>query len=204
MTWCDSTPLCIKTKILDIYVVNCIFDALQNVADVWSMVSFQTISYCWKKTGILPPNNEIEETFKDFDSIISNSFEEEINKLNMLILQLLKGDLNVYEYIYIENKIPEGRLTNGEIINTMLNADREDEVIIDEIEFMPVLEKVSPIVAEKAISETIRFLYKQELEFGKINEELNVLRKLYKKVKLLIVKNLKQLDLHHFHNNMFE
>ncbi|GES75604.1 hypothetical protein GLOIN_2v1477797 [Rhizophagus clarus] len=146
----------------------------------------------------------MEETFEDFDSIISNSFEEEINKLDMLIPQLPKGDLNAYEYIYIEDEIPEGGLTDGEIIDTVLNADREDEVIIDEIKFTPILEKVSPIAAEKAINETIRFLYEQELEFGEVNEELKVLRKLHKKVKLLIVKNLKQLDLHHFHNNMFE
>ncbi|CAB5374946.1 unnamed protein product [Rhizophagus irregularis] len=31
-----------------------IYDALQNAAEVWSMVTSQTISNCWKKTGILP------------------------------------------------------------------------------------------------------------------------------------------------------
>ncbi|GES93224.1 hypothetical protein GLOIN_2v1477797 [Rhizophagus clarus] len=146
----------------------------------------------------------MEETFEDFDPIISDSFEEEINELDMLIPQLPKGDLNAYEYIHIEDEIPEGGLTDGKIIDTVLNADREDEVMIDEIEFTPVLEKIGPIAAEKAINKTIRFLYEQELEFGEVNEELKVLRKLHKKVKLLIVKNLKQLDLHHFHNNMFE
>ena len=49
-----------------------IYDALQNAAEAWSMVSSQTISNCWKKTGILPPNNEIEETPKDYDSVISD------------------------------------------------------------------------------------------------------------------------------------
>ncbi len=49
-----------------------IFDALQNAADAWSMVSSQTISNCWKKTGILPPNHEIEETLEDYDSIFSD------------------------------------------------------------------------------------------------------------------------------------
>ena len=50
-----------------------IYDALQNSAEVWFMMSSQTISNCWKKTGILSPNNEIEE-FDDYDSIVSNRF----------------------------------------------------------------------------------------------------------------------------------
>ncbi|GBB95432.1 hypothetical protein RclHR1_25320001 [Rhizophagus clarus] len=92
----------------------------------------------------------MEETFEDFDSIISDSFEEEINELDMLIPQLPKGDLNAYEYIHIEDEIPEGGLTDGEIIDTVLNADREDEVMIDEIEFTPVLEKVGPSYSRKS------------------------------------------------------
>ena len=42
-----------------------IYDALQNSAEAWSMVSSQTISNCWKKMGILPPNNEDEDVFED-------------------------------------------------------------------------------------------------------------------------------------------
>ena len=38
-----------------------IYDALQNSAEAWSMVSSQTISNCWKKTGILPPDDEIDD-----------------------------------------------------------------------------------------------------------------------------------------------
>ena len=42
-----------------------IYDALQNSAEAWSMVSSQTISNCWKKTGILPPNDEDEDMLED-------------------------------------------------------------------------------------------------------------------------------------------
>lgn len=52
-----------------------IYDALQNAAEAWSIVSSQTISNCWKKTGILPPNDEIEEISEDSDSIISNRYK---------------------------------------------------------------------------------------------------------------------------------
>ena len=48
-----------------------IYNALQNTAEAWSTVSSQTISNCWKKTSILPPNNEFEE-FEDCDSVVSD------------------------------------------------------------------------------------------------------------------------------------
>jgi len=52
-----------------------IYDALQNAAEAWSMVSSQTIANCWKKTGILPPNDKIEEFFDDASSVFSDRYE---------------------------------------------------------------------------------------------------------------------------------
>ena len=48
-----------------------IFEALQNSAEAWLMVSSQTISNCWKKTGILPPNDEIEDDDDKYVLIIN-------------------------------------------------------------------------------------------------------------------------------------
>ncbi|PKY60479.1 hypothetical protein RhiirA4_484223 [Rhizophagus irregularis] len=80
--------------------------------------------------------------------------------------------------------------------------DKEEEDMMDKAKFTPISEKVSPTDAEKAIDKTIKFLYEQGLEFGDVNEELlKILRKLHKKVKLLVVNNLKQLDLHYFQYN---
>ncbi|CAG8535812.1 7408_t:CDS:2, partial [Funneliformis caledonium] len=80
-------------------------------------------------------------------------FDIEIDELDMLLLQLPEKDLNAYKYIHIEDEMPEGEN-------------------MDEIEFIPILEKVSPTEAKKFISETMRFLYKQEREFSEISEEL--------------------------------
>ncbi|CAI2198522.1 17881_t:CDS:1, partial [Funneliformis geosporum] len=110
-------------------------------------------------------------------------------------------DINVREYIHIEDEMPEGRLTDKEIVDSILNTNKKEENV-DETEFMP--EKISPAKVEKSIDEIIRFLYKQESEFGKVNEELKALRKLYKRIKLLIVKNLKQVNLHYFNNDIIE
>ncbi|GBB92111.1 hypothetical protein RclHR1_19680001, partial [Rhizophagus clarus] len=136
-----------------------IYNALQNAAEAWSMVSPQTILNCWKK------------------------------------MATSKSDLSVYEYLHIEDEMLEGRLTDFEMVDTIQNANKEEEDMSDKIEFMPTLEKVSLTDAEKAIDKTMKFLYEQEPEFGDVNEELKVLRKLHKKVKVLVVKNLRQVDL---------
>ncbi len=120
----------------------------------------------------------------------------------MLIFQLPNNDINAYEYVHIEDEMPEGGLTDKEIVDTVLNANKEEENV-DEIGlFTP--EKISLAEAKKSINETIRFLYEQGPEFGEVGEELKVLRRLHKQVKLLIVKNLKQVDLHYFNNNIIE
>ena len=115
----------------------------------------------------------------------------------MLISQLPRSDLNAYEYIHIKDEMPEGGLTDEEIVDTIRNANKEEECL-DETDFIPILQKVSLTEAEIAIDKTIRFLYEQESEFGEVNEELKVLRRLYKRVKVLIIKNLKQVDLFHY------
>ncbi|CAG8767248.1 21022_t:CDS:2, partial [Rhizophagus irregularis] len=160
-----------------------IYDALQNAAEAWSMVTSQTISNCWKKTGILPQSDEFEELSDDNDSVLSDSFDIEINELEVLISQFPKSDLNAYEYLHIEDEIPEGGLTDHEIVDTIRNANREEENVVDEIELTHIMEKISPTEVEKAIDKTIRFLYEQGPEFGEVNEELKILRRLHKKVK---------------------
>lgn len=120
----------------------------------------------------------------------------------MLISQLPKGDLNAYEYLHIEDEMPEGGLTDREIIDAVLNADKEEEHLINEDESTPILEKVSLTEADDAANKLMRFLYEQDSEFGEVNNELKVLRELHKRIKLLIVKNLKQANIHtYFYNN---
>ncbi|CAB4388719.1 unnamed protein product [Rhizophagus irregularis] len=151
-----------------------IYDALQNSAEAWSMVSSQTISNCWKKTG---PNNE--DIFDD--DLIFDDLNEEDEELERLIALLPEGDLNAREYIDIEDEMAEGGLTDDEIVDTILNADKDEEPVVDEIdEMIPELEKVSPIEAKNAVDKIMRFLYEQETEFGEVSNELKILKGLHK------------------------
>ncbi|GBC09364.1 hypothetical protein RclHR1_00880018 [Rhizophagus clarus] len=123
-------------------------------------------------------------------------------RLKMMIQFLMKGDhLDAREYTNIEDEMAaEGALTDDEIIDAVLNADKEEEMVINDDEFVPILEKVSLKEAEKSVDNMIRFLYEQGPEFGEINDELRILKGLHKRVKLHLVKNLKQLNLHNFHD----
>ncbi|RIA80566.1 hypothetical protein C1645_838475 [Glomus cerebriforme] len=85
------------------------------------MVTFQIVER--NTVGILLPNNETGEFSNDDDSVFfddsNDSFDIDMDKLNMLIFQLLKANLNIHEYIHIKDEISEGRLTNYEIVNTI-------------------------------------------------------------------------------------
>jgi len=52
--------------------------------------------------------------------------------------------------------------------------------MIDEIDFTPILEKISLMEVKEAVDKIMKFLYKQESEFDKVSEELKILRRLHK------------------------
>ena len=47
-----------------------VYDALQNSAEAWSMVSSQTIANCWRKTGILPLDDDNDDD--DDEDLVSD------------------------------------------------------------------------------------------------------------------------------------
>ncbi|PKC73358.1 hypothetical protein RhiirA1_389013 [Rhizophagus irregularis] len=100
-------------------------------------------------------------------------------ELEKSIVLFPEGNLNAQEYIHIKDKMSEEKLTDDEIIDAILNANKEEKPIADGIdEIIPVLEKISPVEAKKTIDKIIRFLYEQEVEFGKVSDELKILKKL--------------------------
>jgi hypothetical protein len=107
----------------------------------------------------------------------------------------------VQEYIHIEDETAEGGLTDDEIVNAILNANKDEEPMADETEVIPVLKKVSPVEAKKATDKIIRFLYEQEEEFGEVNNELKVLRGLCKRIEVLAVNSFKQANIQDYFNN---
>ncbi|CAI2191515.1 12654_t:CDS:1, partial [Funneliformis geosporum] len=126
------------------------------------------------------------EQFTDMDSE-----DQELERLFTLLSQ--NNHFSAYEYIHIKDNKIEGELMDDEILKAITNIDEEEkEPTIDET---IKLEKVNYTEAEKAINTKLRFLFEQEAEFGKVEEDvkvLRVLRCLHRRIKLLLIKNLKQ------------
>ncbi|CAG8501885.1 14969_t:CDS:1 [Cetraspora pellucida] len=125
----------------------------------------------------------------------NEEFFRDEDELEILINQLPENVyLSASKYICIEDTVAVRSLTDDDILEIVANnAKNEVEQPISEIK-----EKVNYTKAEIAVDTVLRFLYKQEEKFGKVEEETKILRKLYRKVRLFCVKNLKQLDLYYF------
>ena len=63
---------------------------------------------------------------------------------------------------------------------------------------MENVEVINNKVAQESINTVLRYLYQQKPDFGKVDEEVRVLRNLNRRVGLIIQKKLKQSDLHHY------
>ncbi|CAG8643200.1 9250_t:CDS:2 [Ambispora gerdemannii] len=111
------------------------------------MVSSQMIKNCWKKTGILSPEeieNFTELSEHDVWNSISDSSMNEEQKLQELINHLPANNyLTAHEYISIDDSKVEHGLTDEEILMTIADEDKEEEKSVDE-----QVEKVSCNEAE--------------------------------------------------------
>ena len=118
-------------------------------------------------------------------------------ELTQLIDQLPTSNyLTASEYIKVEDDYVESEFTDTEILEAVKNADKEEEVVVEEEESVKEIEKVSYKEAEKCIDKLSRFLYEQGPEFEIDEEEMRTLRRLHRRVRLTATKNLKQIDLH--------
>src|SRR5436853_7676347 len=87
-----------KMELLTHFLV-IVFMMLQNSAEAWSMVSSQTIANCWRKTGILPldddnDNDDDEDLVSDDDMIL----DEYVFKFLFNILLLGRDKTSTFIY----------------------------------------------------------------------------------------------------------
>ena len=76
-----------------------VYDALQNSAEAWSMVSSQTIANCWRKTGILPLDDDNDDD--DDEDLVSDDemiLDEYVFKFLFNILLLGRDKTSTFIY----------------------------------------------------------------------------------------------------------
>nr|CAG8597017.1 7039_t:CDS:2 [Entrophospora candida] len=117
--------------------------------------------------------------------------EDEEKDLEILLEKLPNGDdLSANEYINIEDENIWMSLTDENIIK-MVNQEGE-ESSKEENELVEKIKIISNTVARESVDIFLKYLYQQEPEFGEVDDEIRVLRRLNRRIGLAIQKNLKQ------------
>jgi hypothetical protein len=153
-------------------------DAINFVEKAWDNVTSATIINCWKKTGILPledeiPNNEIENS----TNIIEEISNRERDNINNLINQLsFTISLEAEEYIRVDDFQMSNEMVTEEEIIASFNP--EEEAV--ESNTTP---KVSTKDAVIAFETAFNFLQQGDLEID--YKDFRTFKSLKRKVTLL-------------------
>ncbi|GES75325.1 jerky protein homolog-like [Rhizophagus clarus] len=139
------------------------------------------VYYFWNKKSWMQVNETQEKLDSITRLIIQNRIDAYNNVQDNIIEKLadynifevlqnsaeacneIEDDLIFDDYVNIEDEeaelkklitfLPEeGALTNDKIIDSVLNSDKEEEIVMDENESMPVMEKISLKEAKKAVN----------------------------------------------------
>lgn len=111
-------------------------------------------------------------------------------------LQLPADDLlSSSEYIDIENDEVAGELTDDKILQAVIVESEKKTDTESDICETKIVKKVSNSEAESAIDMILRFLYEQDDEFGEIKDDVKVLRRLYKSIRVRYIKTLRQAEI---------
>ncbi|KAF0492194.1 CENP-b protein 1 [Gigaspora margarita] len=162
----------------------------------WSIVTPETILNCLKKTRILSPHEAINKCdfFVDIEYRELDKLDNLLTKLQLLADDLLSGS----EYIDIKNNKVIGELTYDKILQAVIVKSEEKTDTESDICETKIVEKVSNDETESAINTILRFLYKQDDEFGKIEDDVKVLKRLYKSIRICYIKTLKQAEINQY------
>jgi hypothetical protein len=153
-------------------------NVIDFVKKAWNNVTSVTIINCWRKTGILPLENEISDNvIENSTNIVEEISNREKNDVNNLINQLsFASPLEAEEYITIDDfQINNEMVTEEEIIASF---NPEEEVV--ESNTMP---EVSTKDAVIAFETAFNFLQQGDLEID--YKEFKAFKSLKRKVKLL-------------------
>ena len=164
--------------------------AIKYVATAWGNVTPTTIINCWKKTGILPleneSNNEIENS--------SNIIEEISNQERIVIENLINkfsptSPLGAEEYITIDNEGVSNEMITDEEIIASFKPIEEEVVVKNKLTIPKVLIKD----AVNALETAYNFLQQGDIEIDYI--ESKFFKSLERKISLLNIQNQKQANI---------
>jgi hypothetical protein len=166
-----------------------IYHVVKMVARAWDFVTPEIISNCWKKTGILPEENDLYPIeIEQANNLVNEILQEEENAVQNLINNLpINSPLTAAEFISIDDaEINVEMASDEQIILSLTPTEDEIEESIPIPPHIPIKDAVTAF-------ETVHKFLQQDndgLEFD--HNELKVFRALKRKINLYNSKILNQ------------
>ena len=169
-----------------------IHDAIVFCTNAWNAVTQETISNCWKHTGILPLVNrdEVDEIVNQLEQ--DNQAERE--EIQFLIDQLPFDDhMDADEFIHVDDHLKSNEgLTDEEIIS-LINSDKNALEVESDKEIPSVISKIQAL---NNLDDLVTFFKYSLLNNSSINQsDLSTLRNLRHEVLKSHITDLKQTTL---------
>ena len=175
-----------------------VLQAIRYVIQGWNNVTAETIYNCWRHTGILPINTDIELDFPldDDYEIFDDELTDALKALNFSNMMELEEFLTIPE-----EKIVCEILDDDEIITDLVNnfkkkSNEEETNNLDEMDDSIEEEVISFNVALKSLKKVHTFLLQQEYA----SEHLKLANTIEKFIKMKKVNSMQQTTINQYFN----
>lgn len=173
-----------------------VLQAIRYVIQGWNNVTAETIYNCWRHTGILPINTDIELDFPldDDYEIFDDELTDALKALNFSNMMELEEFLTIPE-----EKIVCEILDDDEIITDLVNnfkkkSNEEETNNLDEMDDSIEEEVISFNVALKSLKKVHTFLLQQEYA----SEHLKLANTIEKFIKMKKVNSMQQTTINQY------
>ena len=175
-----------------------VLQAIRYVIQGWNNVTAETIYNCWRHTGILPINTDVELDFPldDDYEIFDDELTDALKALNFSNMMELEEFLTIPE-----EKIVCEILDDDEIITDLVNnfkkkSNEEETNNLDEMDDSIEEEVISFNVALKSLKKVHTFLLQQEYA----SEHLKLANTIEKFIKMKKVNSMQQTTINQYFN----
>ena len=175
-----------------------VLQAIRYVIQGWNNITAETIYNCWRHTGILPINTDIELDFPldDDYEIFDDELTDALKALNFSNMMELEEFLTIPE-----EKIVCEILDDDEIITDLVNnfkkkSNEEETNNLDEMDDSIEEEVISFNVALESLKKVHTFLLQQEYA----SEHLKLANTIEKFIKMKKVNSMQQTTINQYFN----
>lgn len=175
-----------------------ILDAIYLVADAWKNVTRETIANCWKRTGILPINDNNNE----LPIQLPNIEHEQVYELNEMIARLpIDNPLSADEFLHLDDVLPIEEMPDDMILIEQIRHEHDDIDTQSDDDGDGIIEPLRRITLQegnRSAKDLVEFLLQQDDGFCISAEELEIVRRVSESIKRKEMNSRRQVSIMHF------